>query len=92
MTSIAIFPGHRAEDDDGWAQEHLRGHGHDVALALVHTSVGEDAHRVDALLLPDTALHALRWVEDLESALGTVVLIADPAPAGGDAALLGAAR
>ena len=132
MTSIGIlYPGHSAEDDDGWAQEHLRGHGHDVALALVHTSVGEDAHRVDALLdlggadrlaagadqlppgcaalvrtctsgsdrtgadavlLPDTALHALRWVEDLESALGTVVLIADPVPAGGDAALLGAAR
>lgn len=51
MTTIGIlYPGHSAEDDSAWAQEHLCGLGHDVALPLVHTSVGEDAHRVDALL------------------------------------------
>ena len=42
-----LYPGFGAEDDFPWfAQRHR-----DVlALPLVHTSVGEDAHRVDALL------------------------------------------
>src|SRR5262245_63850773 len=40
-------PGYAAEDDFPLMQGIL---GADVALPVVHTSVGEDAHRVDALL------------------------------------------
>jgi maleate cis-trans isomerase len=42
-----LYPGYGAEDDYPRAAARLGG---DVALRLVHTSVGEDAHRVDALL------------------------------------------
>src|SRR5919109_1836748 len=42
-----LYPGHAAEDDYPLAEKLL---GPDVALPVVHTSVGEDAHRVDALL------------------------------------------
>ena len=42
-----LYPGYAAEDDFPLLQRTL---GPDVALAVVHTSVGEDAHRVDALL------------------------------------------
>ena len=41
-----LYPGYSAEDDYP-AIERILG---DVAIPLVHTSVGEDAHRVDALL------------------------------------------
>lgn len=51
MSTIGIlYPGHSAEDDYPWLEERLRGEGYAVRLPLVHTSVGEDAHRVDALL------------------------------------------
>jgi maleate cis-trans isomerase len=42
-----LYPGHAAEDDYPLMEELL---GPTVALSVVHTSVGEDAHRVDALL------------------------------------------
>jgi maleate cis-trans isomerase len=42
-----LYPGYAAEDDFPLLQGLL---GPDVALPVVHTSVGEDAHRVDALL------------------------------------------
>ncbi len=42
-----LYPGHGAEDDFPALQARLAGALH---LPLVHTSVGEDAHRVDALL------------------------------------------
>lgn len=42
-----LYPGHGAEDDFPALEEKLAG---DLRLPLVHTSVGEDAHRVDALL------------------------------------------
>lgn len=42
-----LYPGYSAEDDYP-AMERLLGPG--IRLPLVHTSVGEDAHRVDALL------------------------------------------
>lgn len=45
-----LYPGYGAEDDFPALEERLRADGHDVSLPLVHTSVGEDAHRVDALL------------------------------------------
>ena len=42
-----LYPGHAAENDYPLAEKMI---GPDVALPVVHTSVGEDAHRVDALL------------------------------------------
>ncbi len=42
-----LYPGHSAEDDFPALQARLST---DLALPLVHTTVGEDAHRVDALL------------------------------------------
>ncbi|MFC7618780.1 maleate cis-trans isomerase [Microlunatus sp. GCM10028923] len=42
-----LYPGHSAEDDFPALAERLGGR---IRLPLVHTSVGEDAHRVDALL------------------------------------------
>lgn len=42
-----LYPGHSAQDDFGALAHRLAGV---VRLPLVHTSVGEDAHRVDALL------------------------------------------
>jgi maleate cis-trans isomerase len=42
-----LYPGHSAEDDFPALESRLGGA---VRLPLVHTSVGEDAHRVDALL------------------------------------------
>ena len=51
MTTVGLlYPGYGAEDDFPALEARLRGGGHDVRLPLVHTSVGEDAHRVDALL------------------------------------------
>ena len=48
MTTIGfLYPGYAAEDDYPRIAELL---GEGIALPLVHTSVGEDAHRVDALL------------------------------------------
>jgi len=42
-----LYPGHSAEDDFPALERRLSGR---VRLPLVHTSVGEDAHRVDALV------------------------------------------
>ncbi|MBK0421907.1 aspartate/glutamate racemase family protein [Leucobacter sp. CSA2] len=42
-----LYPGYGAEDDYPYLQSIVPG---DVRLALVHTSVGVDAHEVDALL------------------------------------------
>ena len=48
MTTVGLlYPGHSAEDDFPALQERW---GDEIRLPLVHTSVGEDAHRVDALL------------------------------------------
>lgn len=74
MTTVGLlYPGHSAEDDFPALQARL---GDRIRLPLVHTSVGEDAHRVDALLdlgghdrllagarelVHDHALDALMW-------------------------------
>jgi maleate cis-trans isomerase len=48
MSTVGLlYPGHSAEDDFPALEQRLDG---EVRLPLVHTSVGEDAHRVDALL------------------------------------------
>ncbi|MEV0734384.1 decarboxylase [Streptomyces sp. NPDC050549] len=47
MTALGfLYPGHSAEDDYPRIEQLL---GSDVRLDLVHTDIGEDAHRVDAL-------------------------------------------
>ncbi|WP_052848457.1 decarboxylase [Streptomyces avicenniae] len=52
MTATAgfLYPGHSAEDDFPRMEALLRAAGADVRLPLVHTDIGTDAHRVDALL------------------------------------------
>lgn len=47
LTVGILYPGHSAEDDYPRMERRLGG---GIALPVVHTSVGEDAHRVDALL------------------------------------------
>jgi maleate cis-trans isomerase len=47
VTVGLLYPGHSAEDDYPALEARLNG---EVRLPVVHTSVGEDAHRVDALL------------------------------------------
>ena len=42
-----LYPGFSAEDDFPQLEQRM---GDDLRLPVVHTSVGEDAHRVDALL------------------------------------------
>lgn len=45
-----LYPGHSAEDDYPLLERKLAEGGEAVRLPLVHTDMGEDAHRVDALL------------------------------------------
>ncbi|MBG0854992.1 aspartate/glutamate racemase family protein [Streptomyces spinoverrucosus] len=48
MTALGfLYPGHSAEDDYPRIEQLL---GSDIRVDLVHTDIGEDAHRVDALL------------------------------------------
>lgn len=48
MTALGfLYPGHSAEDDYPRIEQLL---GSDVRVDLVHTDIGEDAHRADALL------------------------------------------
>ncbi|MGQ4383149.1 maleate cis-trans isomerase family protein [Streptomyces sp. SAS_270] len=48
MTALGfLYPGHSGEDDYPRMEQLL---GSDIRLAVVHTDIGEDAHRVDALL------------------------------------------
>ncbi|RBM11947.1 aspartate/glutamate racemase family protein [Streptomyces sp. PT12] len=45
-----LYPGHSAEDEFPRMESLLNAAGADVGLPLVHTDIGTDAHRVDALL------------------------------------------
>ncbi|MCQ4082886.1 decarboxylase [Streptomyces sp. RB6PN25] len=45
-----LYPGHSAEDDYPLLERLVARSGPRVRLPLVHTDIGEDAHRVDALL------------------------------------------
>ncbi|MFI1437730.1 aspartate racemase/maleate isomerase family protein [Streptomyces fructofermentans] len=48
MTALGfLYPGHSAEDDYPRIEQLL---GSDIRLQVVHTDIGEDAHRVDALV------------------------------------------
>ncbi|PXW35555.1 UNVERIFIED_CONTAM: maleate cis-trans isomerase [Williamsia faeni] len=48
--------------------------GHDEVLELAHSNDSDDA---EAILIPDTALHTVAWIEELEQALGKPVLTAN---------------
>ncbi|MFF6999343.1 decarboxylase [Streptomyces sp. NPDC008313] len=63
MTALGIlYPGHSAEDDYPRMEQLL---GSDIRLPLVHTDIGEDAHRVDALLEMGSAARLAAGIEEL---------------------------
>ncbi|MEH0423645.1 maleate cis-trans isomerase family protein [Streptomyces sp. B21-083] len=63
MTALGfLYPGHSAEDDYQRIEQLL---GSDIRLDLVHTDIGEDAHRVDALLEMGSADRLAAGVESL---------------------------
>ena len=63
MTTVGfLYPGYGAEDDYPYMQSLLPP---DVALRLVHTSVGRDAHEVEALLDLGRSERLLRGAEEL---------------------------
>ncbi|MCT9107618.1 MULTISPECIES: maleate cis-trans isomerase family protein [Streptomyces] len=63
MTALGfLYPGHSAEDDYPRIEQLL---GSDVRLQLVHTDIGEDAHRVDALREMGSAARLSAGVEEL---------------------------
>ncbi|WP_367042161.1 decarboxylase [Streptomyces sp. Je 1-332] len=63
MTALGfLYPGHSAEDDYPRMEQML---GSDVRLQVVHTDIGEDAHRVDALLEMGSTARLAAGVEEL---------------------------
>lgn len=63
MTALGfLYPGHSAEDDYPRIEQLI---GSDVRLDLVHTDIGEDAHRVDALREMGSAERLAAGVEEL---------------------------
>ncbi|MFE5819239.1 aspartate/glutamate racemase family protein [Streptomyces sp. NPDC056479] len=63
MTALGfLYPGHSAEDDYPRIEQLLAG---GIRLDLVHTDIGEDAHRVDALLRMGSAQRLAAGVESL---------------------------
>lgn len=63
MTALGfLYPGHSAEDDYPRIEQLL---GSDVRLQLVHTDIGEDAHRVDALREMGSTARLSAGVEEL---------------------------
>jgi maleate cis-trans isomerase len=63
MTALGfLYPGHSAEDDYPRLEQLL---GSDVRLDVVHTDIGEDAHRVDALLRMGSPERLTAGVEQL---------------------------
>ncbi|MGP3923555.1 maleate cis-trans isomerase family protein [Streptomyces sp. 8N616] len=58
-----LYPGHSAEDDYPRLESMLSS---DIRLPLVHTDIGEDAHRVDALLEMGSATRLAAGVAELK--------------------------
>ncbi|MDQ0403978.1 MULTISPECIES: decarboxylase [unclassified Streptomyces] len=66
MTALGfLYPGHSGEDDYPRIEQLL---GSDVRVDLVHTDIGEDAHRVDALLEMGSPQRLAVGVEELRLA------------------------
>jgi maleate cis-trans isomerase len=61
-----LYPGHSAEDEYPRLEGMLREAGGEVRLPLVHTDMGEDAHRVDALLEMGSAVRLAAGVDALK--------------------------
>ncbi|OEV02830.1 decarboxylase [Streptomyces oceani] len=61
-----LYPGYSAEDDFPRLEGILGAAGADVRLPLVHTDIGEDAHRVDALLEMGSAARLAAKVEEVK--------------------------
>ncbi|MGW2710291.1 maleate cis-trans isomerase family protein [Streptomyces sp. NPDC001356] len=72
MTALGfLYPGHFAEDDYPRIEQLL---GSDIRVDLVHTDIGEDAHRVDALREMGSADRLAQGLEGLRlSGVETVV-------------------
>ncbi|MFD3735384.1 decarboxylase [Streptomyces sp. NPDC058632] len=63
MTALGfLYPGHSAEDDYPRIEQLL---GSDVRVDLVHTDIGEDAHRADALLEMGAADRLAAGIQEL---------------------------
>jgi len=62
-----LYPGYSAEDDYPRLEAILAEAGAGVRLPLVHTDIGEDAHRVDALLEMGSAKRLAAKVEEVKS-------------------------
>ncbi|WP_320782172.1 decarboxylase [Streptomyces sp. CRN 30] len=63
MTALGfLYPGHSGEDDYPRIEQLL---GSDIRVDLVHTDIGEDAHRVDALLEMGAPARLAAGVEQL---------------------------
>ncbi|MFB7654471.1 MULTISPECIES: decarboxylase [unclassified Streptomyces] len=66
MTALGfLYPGHSGEDDYPRIEQLL---GSDIRVDLVHTDIGEDAHRVDALLEMGSPRRLAAGVEELRLA------------------------
>ncbi|MFJ9035623.1 decarboxylase [Streptomyces sp. NPDC102406] len=66
MTALGfLYPGHSAEDDYPRIEMLIDS---DIRLPVVHTDIGEDAHRVDALLEMGAAQRLSAGVEELRLA------------------------
>lgn len=66
MTALGfLYPGHSAEDEYPRIEQLLNS---DIRLHLVHTDIGEDAHRVDALLEMGAPERLAAGVEELRLA------------------------
>ncbi|MCX4645269.1 MULTISPECIES: decarboxylase [unclassified Streptomyces] len=66
MTAVGfLYPGHSAEDDYPRIEMLIDS---DVRLSLVHTDIGEDAHRVDALIEMGSPQRLAAGVEELRLA------------------------
>ncbi|SCK20036.1 aspartate/glutamate racemase family protein [Streptomyces sp. WMMB 322] len=61
-----LYPGFSAEDDYPRLERILSDAGTDVRLPLVHTDIGEDAHRADALLEMGSAKRLAAKVEEVK--------------------------
>ena len=75
-----LYPGHSAEDDFPRMESLLNAAGDDVLLPLVHTDIGTDAHRVDALLEMGSVDRLTARVDALTGA-GAEAAAAGPFPA-----------
>ncbi|HLL35165.1 MAG TPA: decarboxylase [Streptomyces sp.] len=66
MTALGfLYPGHSAEDDYPRIEQLL---GSDIRVDLVHTDIGEDAHREDALRAMGSAERLAAGVQELRHA------------------------